>query len=101
MDQDRLSFDTSTSESVEAEFNRVASQLESVLTARDADVRAMLAQYEVDGVSDDYRWAESRWLGAAAGVRDVIHQIRSALMESDRVAMEMVAKARGAVQAIE
>ena len=45
------SYDINASQESQSNFDRVASRLETLITQRDGDVKAAMAQYQADGVS--------------------------------------------------
>jgi uncharacterized protein YukE len=94
---DRLGFDVKVSQDVQADFLQVATQLQGLLDAHDADVRAAMFDYEATGVSDEYEALELKWKNAASEVRLVIDQIRRSLEESDEIAKTTLSRAQTAV----
>lgn len=97
---DRRSWDDAASADAQANFNRVASQLEALLNQRDADVRQAMADYTAQEVSDSYRVKEQRWNAAGTEVREIINKLRQSLETNDQTAQETMSKARAAVDAI-
>lgn len=97
---DRRDYDVAASQDAQDNFNRVASQLESLIDQRDRDVKAAMADYSADGVSEDYRAKETRWNNAASEVRTIISTLRSSLERNDETAQEALSKARSAVESI-
>lgn len=98
--QDRLSYDTGASSEVQGSLQGIIGQLERVLSDRDRAVKAAMADFQADGVSDEYHGKEVRWNRAATEVRNIIHLVRSTLEENDGTARSTVAKARAAVDNI-
>ena len=94
---DRNDFSISASEGAQSNFESVASQLEAALDRRDADVRAALADYQADGVSEEYQALEQQWNDAGRSVREVIAAIRGSLAENDDVARRALQQARAAI----
>lgn len=97
---DRRDFDLAASQDAQANFNRVAAQLEALLSQRDQDVKAAMADYAADDVSESYHDKERRWNTAGAEVRSIIDRLRSSLEANDQTAHETMNKARAAVEAI-
>jgi hypothetical protein len=97
---DRRDYDTSASEEAQANFFAVASRLEALIDQRDADVRTAMADYQADGVSDEYAAKELRWKNAANGVRDVVNQLKQSMAQNDETAQAASAKAKAAVSNI-
>ena len=97
---DRRDYDVSASQSAQDNFNAVASRLEALIDQRDADVRAAMADYQADGVSDEYHGKELRWKSAATEVRTIIFTLRTSLSNTDQTAQQTISKAKSAVDAI-
>jgi hypothetical protein len=98
--QDRLSYDLSTSGEAQANIQRVVARLESVIGDRDQAVKAAMADFYADGVSELYHNKEVRWNNAASEVRSIIALIRKTLSENDSTATQAQSRARAAVDAI-
>jgi uncharacterized protein YukE len=97
---DRRDYDVAASQSAQDNFNSVASRLEALIDQRDADVKAAMADYQADGVSDEYHGKELRWKSAASEVRTIIQTLRTSLSNSDQTAQQTLSKAKSAVDAI-
>ncbi|MFF9406284.1 pore-forming ESAT-6 family protein [Streptomyces anandii] len=98
--QDRRSYDTGASGEVQVSLQGVIGQLERVLNDRDRAVKAAMADFTADGVSDEYHGKEVRWHHAASEVREIIRLVRTTLEQNDGTAHSTMAKARAAVDAI-
>ncbi|MFE0177925.1 pore-forming ESAT-6 family protein [Streptomyces sp. NPDC059002] len=98
--QDRRSYDTGASADVQGGLQIIIGQLERVLGDRDRAVKAAMADYQADGVSDEYHGKEVRWNKAANEVRDIIRLVRDTLEKNDGTAQTTIAKARAAVDNI-
>jgi uncharacterized protein YukE len=94
---DRRSWDDGSAESAMENFNRVASALESLISQRDGDVRRAMADYQADGVSDEYQAKEARWHQVADEVRSIIRSLRSSLEQSREIASSTSSNAARAV----
>lgn len=94
---DRNDYSIASSESAQANFETVASQLEAALDRRDADVRQAMADYQADGVSEEYAALEQQWNTAGQQVRDVITAIRQSLADNDDIARRALQQARAAI----
>lgn len=97
---DRRSFDLGASAEAQSNFDRVAGRLEALMAQRDADVRQAMAEYQADGVSEEYHAKEQRWNRVAGEVRTVITTLRAALERNDESARAALQKAKSAVDAI-
>ncbi|MFF3767824.1 pore-forming ESAT-6 family protein [Streptomyces sp. NPDC001922] len=97
---DRTSFDTGVSSEVQGGLQGIIGQLERVLVDRDQAVKAAMADFQADGVSDEYHNKEVRWNRAAHEVREIIRLVRSTLEKNDGTAQSTLAKARAAVDSI-
>ncbi|MEV0225239.1 pore-forming ESAT-6 family protein [Streptomyces sp. NPDC050704] len=98
--QDRRSYDVGASTEVQGSLQTVIGNLERVLGDRDRAVKAAMADYQADGVSDEYHGKEARWNTAANEVRDIIRLVRTTLEQNDGTAQSTLAKARAAVDNI-
>lgn len=97
---DRRDYDVAASQNVQDNFNALAAQLEALIDQRDADVKAMMADYQADGVSEDYAAKELRWNTVAGEVKQIINTLRGSLSSNDETAQATLARGRSAVQAI-
>ena len=98
--QDRNSYDTGVSTEVQGSLQGIIGQLERVLIDRDRAVKAAMADFQADGVSDEYHGKEVRWNHAANEVREIIRLVRSTLEKNDGTAQSTLAKAKAAVDNI-
>ncbi|MGW4560907.1 pore-forming ESAT-6 family protein [Streptomyces sp. NPDC004561] len=98
--QDRRSYDTGASAEVQTGLAGIIGQLERVLTDRDRAVKAAMADFQADGVSDEYHGKEVRWHKAATEVREIIRLVRNTLEQNDGTAQATLAKAKAAVDNI-
>ncbi|AOR32992.1 pore-forming ESAT-6 family protein [Streptomyces sp. NPDC096198] len=98
--QDRRSYDTGASADVQTSLAGIIGHLERVLTDRDRAVKAAMANFQADGVSDEYHGKEVRWHKAAAEVREIIRLVRNTLEQNDGTAQATLAKAKAAVDNI-
>ena len=97
---DRRSYDIGASTEVQGGLQGIIGRLETVLGDRDRAVKTAMADYQADGVSDDYHGKEMRWNKAAGEVRDIIQLVRTTLEKNDATAQATLAKARAAVNNI-
>lgn len=97
---DRRSYDTAASAEAEANLQAVIARLESVLAQRDADVKAAMADFFADGVSDLYQEKEIQWQRAGGEVETIITLLRRTLEENDATAAQSMQRARAAVAAV-
>ncbi|SCE83129.1 pore-forming ESAT-6 family protein [Micromonospora chokoriensis] len=100
MSTDRRSFDVSTSQQVQGDLAGIIARLEAVISQRSADVSAAMADFQADGVSEEYRTVEDRWNRAATEVRTIIDLVKTTMVKNDDTATTTLAKARTAVQSI-
>ncbi|MCX4834457.1 pore-forming ESAT-6 family protein [Streptomyces sp. NBC_01016] len=98
--QDRRSYDTGASAEVQGSLHGIIGRLETVLGDRDRAVKTAMADYQADGVSDEYHGKEVRWNRAANEVRDIIQLVRTTLEKNDATAQSTLARARSAVNSI-
>ncbi|MFF0117187.1 pore-forming ESAT-6 family protein [Streptomyces prasinus] len=97
---DRRSYDTGVSSEVQGGLQGIVGQLERVLADRDKAVKAAMADFQADGVSEEYHGKELRWNRAADEVRSIIQLVRTTLEDNDGTAQATMAKARAAVDNI-
>lgn len=98
--RDRTSYDVSASVEVQGSPGGIVGQLVRVLGNREGAVKAAMAEFTADGVSDEYHGKEARWNKAADEVRDIIRLVRTTLEQSDATAQATLAKAKAAVDGI-
>ncbi|OBY95588.1 pore-forming ESAT-6 family protein [Actinomyces oris] len=94
------SYDVNASQESQSNFDRVASRLETLITQRDSDVKAAMAQYQADGVSEEYQVKETRWNNAAGEVRGIISTLRGSMQTTDEGAQTALQQARQSVDDI-
>lgn len=97
---DRRSYDTGASSEVQGGLQGIVGQLERVLADRDKAVKAAMADFQADGVSEEYHGKELRWNRAANEVHSIIQLVRTTLEDNDGTAQSTLAKARAAVDNI-
>ena len=100
MSMDRRSFDVGTSQQVQGDLAGIIARLEAVIAQRGADVSAAMADFQADGVSEDYRSVEDRWNRAAGEVRTIIDLVKTTMVKNDETATATLSRARAAVQSI-
>ncbi|MBL1101899.1 pore-forming ESAT-6 family protein [Streptomyces coffeae] len=98
--QDRNSYDIAASTEVQTNLNVIIERLEQVLGQRDAAVKAAMADFRADGVSEEYHGKEQRWNRAANEVRTIIQLLRTTLEKNDNTAHSTLAKAKATVDSI-
>jgi len=92
---DRNDYNVSSSQAAQDNFEKHASALEAALGRRDQDVKAAMAAYQADGVSDRYAAMEAQWNQAGTEVRGIIQAIRQSLAENDDIATRALSQAAG------
>ncbi|MFF3271638.1 pore-forming ESAT-6 family protein [Streptomyces chrestomyceticus] len=97
---DRRSYDTGASAEAQGNIQAVIARLEQVITARDAQVKAAMADFTADGVADEYHGKELRWNRASQEVRSIIQLLRTTLEKNDGTAHQTLARAKAAVDNI-
>jgi len=96
----RRAYDTGSSGQAQSDLASVVARLEAAISQRNADVRAAMADFQADGVSDDYQAVEQRWHSAATEVQQIITLVRTTLLRNDDTAVTALSRARAAVQGI-
>ena len=100
MTLDRGSFDTGTSQQVQGDLAGIIARLEANIAQRNADVAAAMADFQADGVSEEYRTVEDRWNRAATEVGQILDLVKTTMVRNDETAGSTLARARAAVQGI-
>ncbi|MEV0415033.1 MULTISPECIES: pore-forming ESAT-6 family protein [unclassified Streptomyces] len=98
--QDRRSYDIGASTEAQGNIQAVIDQLELVITARDGQVKAAMADFKADGVDGEYHAKEQRWKNASEEVKNIIRLLRSTLDKNDGTARQTLARAKAAVDGI-
>lgn len=96
----RRSYDTAVSGQVQSDIAEIVAQLESVIGSRSQSVGRAMADFQADGVSEQYAAAEQRWNRAAQEVRAIIALVRTTLARNDDSADQALSRARSAVSAL-
>jgi uncharacterized protein YukE len=94
---DRRDYDTAAVDGAIDEFYATAARLEQLIEARNADVRAAMADYTADGVSEEYAAKELRWKNAAENVKTIVDTLRRSLEQSNETAQGTLQRAKSAV----
>lgn len=97
---DRRSYDAGASGEAQTNLQTVISRLETVIGERDAAVKAAMADFTADGVSEEYHGVEQRWNRAAGEVRSIIHLLRGVMEKNDGTAQQTLSRAKNAVDGI-
>lgn len=100
VNDDRRGYDTDASGEAQSNLAGVIAQLESVIGERDRQVKAAMADFQADGVSDEYHGVEQRWNRSAGEVQAIITLLRTTLETNDSTAQTTLSRARNAVQGI-
>ncbi|MDK1472969.1 pore-forming ESAT-6 family protein [Streptomyces sp. 549] len=98
--EDRRSYDTAASGEVQGSLQGIIGQLEQVIGDRDRQVKAAMADFQADGVSEQYHGAEQRWNRSANEVRAIIKLLRTTLEKNDGTAQQTLQRAKSAVDGI-
>ncbi|SCD80793.1 pore-forming ESAT-6 family protein [Streptomyces sp. PpalLS-921] len=99
-DSDRRSYDTGASTEAQGNIQAVIGRLEQVIRARDAQVKAAMADFAADGVADEYHGKELRWNTTSQEVRNIIQLLKTTLEKNDDTAHRTLARAKAAVDNI-
>ncbi len=97
---DRNSYDGGASSEVQGSLGSIVARLEAVITDRDRQVKAAMADFQADGVSDQYHAAEQRWNRSANEVREIIRLVPTTLEKNDGTAQSALSRAKSAVDGI-
>lgn len=91
---DRNAHDVSASQQVQNDFDIAAANLEAALDRRQHDVDTAMADYQADGVSDEYAAMEAQWRGAGNEVKAIIRLLRESLAQNDDIAVATINRAK-------
>ncbi|WP_093618119.1 pore-forming ESAT-6 family protein [Streptomyces indicus] len=97
---DRRSYDMAASSDAQGNIQGVIARLEQVITDRDRQVKAAMADFQADGVSDSYHDKELRWNNASNEVRNIIQLLKTTLEKNDGTAQQTLSRAKAAVDNI-
>ncbi|AXE79378.1 MULTISPECIES: pore-forming ESAT-6 family protein [Streptomyces] len=97
---DRRSYDTGASADAQGNIQVVIAQLEEVIAARDAQVKAAMADFAADGVADEYHGKELRWNRSSQEVKNIIQLLKTTLEKNDGTAQHTITRAKAAVDNI-
>ncbi|MPY11727.1 pore-forming ESAT-6 family protein [Arthrobacter bussei] len=100
MSQDRVSFDTDTSASVQGDIQSIVGRLEALIADREKAVSTAMSDFQADGVSEEYQAVEVRFKNAANETRNIISLVKETLGLNDQTATGAGSRARSAVQNI-
>lgn len=96
----RNSYDTAASGDAQGNLQTVVGNLETLLNTRDGQVKAAMANFTADGVSDEYHGKELQWKSAATEVRTIIALAKTLLGKNDSSAGTAQSRAKAAVAAM-
>ena len=91
---DRNAHDVGASQQVQDDFDIAAGNLEAALGRRQQDVDTAMADYQADGVSDDYAAMEKQWRDAGDEVKAIIKLLRESLAQNDDIAVATLTRAK-------
>ncbi|MFC5058557.1 pore-forming ESAT-6 family protein [Saccharothrix xinjiangensis] len=97
---DRTSFDTGASAQVQGDLMGIIGRLEALIGRRDGQVAQAMADFQADGVSEEYQVVETRWNRAATEVRQIIDLVKQTMTRNDESATTALSRAASAVQGI-
>jgi uncharacterized protein YukE len=100
MGNGRLGYDTGASVETQGNLQAITGRLEQLIGTRDKDVKAALADFHADGVSDSYSDKETKWLAAAKQTQQIIDLVKTTMRQNDATASQTQSRARAAVDAI-
>ncbi|MFB6711817.1 MULTISPECIES: pore-forming ESAT-6 family protein [unclassified Streptomyces] len=99
-DGDRRAYDTGASADAQGNIQVVIARLEEVIAARDAQVKAAMADFAADGVADEYHGKELRWNRSSQEVKNIIQLLKTTLEKNDGTAQHTITRAKAAVDNI-
>jgi hypothetical protein len=96
----RLSWDSGASSETQGNLQAIIARLEQLIGTHDSDVKAALADFTADGVSDVYSAKEAKWMAAAQQTQQIIDLVKQTMSQNDGTAQQTQSQARAAVEAI-
>ncbi|MFB7547537.1 pore-forming ESAT-6 family protein [Streptomyces sp. NPDC056154] len=99
-DGGRRAYDTGASADAQGNIQVVIARLEEVIAARDAQVKAAMADFAADGVADEYHGKELRWNRSSQEVKNIIQLLKTTLEKNDGTAQHTITRAKAAVDNI-
>ncbi|MEV8457905.1 pore-forming ESAT-6 family protein [Streptomyces sp. NPDC052095] len=97
---DRRAYDVGASTDAQGNIQAVIGRLEEVISARDGQVKAAMADFAADGVAEEYHGKELRWNRASQEVRNIIQLLKTTLEQNDGTAQQTLTRAKAAVDNI-
>lgn len=94
MISDTNAYDVGASQQVQDDFDTAAGNLEAALGRRQQDVDTAMADYQADGVSDEYAAMEKQWRDAGDEVKAIIKLLRESLAQNDDIAVATLTRAK-------
>lgn len=94
---DRISFDVNTSQAVQGDLGGIIGRLEGLIGIRDQQVATAMADFQADGVSEEYRHVEQRWHRASDEVKNIINLVKTTMGKNDETATSAQQRAASAV----
>ncbi len=94
MTTDTNAYDVGASQQVQDDFDTAAGNLEAALGRRQQDVDTAMADYQADGVSDEYAAMEKQWRDAGDEVKAIIKLLRESLAQNDDIAVATLTRAK-------
>ena len=91
---DRNAHAVGASQQVQDDFDASAANLEAALNRRQQDVDTAMADYQADGVSDEYAAMEKQWRNAGDEVKAIIKLLRESLAQNDDIAVAAISRAK-------
>ena len=100
MADSRIAFNTDSSAAVQGDIGVLIGTLEQLISARDQQVNNAMADFQADGVSEEYHQVELRWKRASGEVREIINLVKTTLAKNDETAVGAQTRASNAVASI-
>lgn len=100
MAEDRRSYDTDASATVQGDLMGIIGNLERVIGERTRQVETAMADFTATNVDEQYRSVEVRWYNAANQVNEIIGLVKNTLTRNDESATAAQSQASNAVAGI-
>lgn len=92
IDLSKIGYCEASSHQTQGDLTALMGRLETLLTTHDAHVNAMMSQFAMTGVDEQYRGVETVWKNSSDAVHQIINLLRSVLERNDQTAADTIAK---------
>jgi len=97
---DNNAYDVDISQAVQSRVTQLSAQITGLITEHESNVKALLADASMSGVTDSYREVETKFSTAAQDVLDIIRLLTDTMKNNDETALNAIKQAQASVDAI-